>query len=55
MIKGLSPFLWRRPVDPAGGDGHAQGDVCRRSDGIEFRECGDELAQAKICENLEFL
>jgi hypothetical protein len=28
-----------------GGDGHAQGDVCRGSNGVEFFKCGDELAE----------
>jgi hypothetical protein len=27
------------------GDRHAQGDVCRWSNGTEFRECVDELAE----------
>jgi hypothetical protein len=37
------------------GDRHAQGDVCRWSNGTEFRECGDELAEVKKGEAVGWL
>jgi hypothetical protein len=38
-----------------GGDGFTRPDFCRRSDGIEFRECGDKLADAVRRETVECL
>ena len=38
-----------------GGDGHAQGDVCYRRNGIELCECGDELVEIKKGRNCRLI